>query len=402
MMKTSWENVRILLALSTAAIFLIYYISALPGYWNFTTLRLPDGLPIAPDFSNFWAASKLALSGKPLLAYNADYVSEIERQFLGTQHPISAFYYPPIFLLIVLPLGLMSYLPALTIWLGVTLLLYILVLIKISPHKLLIPFLVLFPGIYANFVFGQNAFLSGFLLGAGLLLLDYSPLIAGCFLGFLCYKPQFILLILIALLAGRYWKALIATVATSILLSIISAIVFGPEIWVAYFKIMSIPMSLLETGRVALSIMPSFFAATLSAGFNVKAAYLIQTIVMVMVLMGVVWVWWKKDTLALRGTILILGLLLFTPYAHIYELAILALPLCWLWEDGPTNAVLLGEFLLLLCTWLMPFYIQFLWFHLDIFQGKLQIGPPVLLLFFLFTLIKSFIQPKRTLISDEV
>lgn len=395
------ENLRILIALIIAAIFLNFYISTFPGAWNFTTLRLPDGRPIALDFSNFWAASKLALSGKPLLVYNNNALYEVENQFLGTHHPISAFYYPPVFLLIVLPLGLMSYISSLSVWLGVSLLLYILVLIMISPKKLLIPFFLIFPGIYINAVFGQNAFLTGFLLGGGLLLMNNSPIIAGFLLGFLCYKPQFIALISIALLLGRYWRVLIATLTTTILLSIISALVFGPKMWVTYFKIMPIPMKLLEMGQTAWCIMPTFFAATLSAGFSVTAAYLVQAIVIAIVLVGVGWIWGKTDNLALQRAILVLGLLLFTPYAHVYELALLALPLCWLWEDGISNGWLPGEFLLLLCAWLTPFFLSFIWFSVEIFNGKLQIGPLVLMMLFLLCLIKWFIRRKPTLISDE-
>lgn len=164
---------------------------------------------------------------------------------------------------------------------------------------------------------------------------------------------------------------------------------FGYGVWIAYFRVLSIPMHLLEMGAAAWSCMPTFFAATLSAGFGVKAAFLVQSVMMLLVLGGVAWIWMKKANLAMRGSILTLGVLLFTPYLFIYDLAILALPLCWLWEDGRVQGRLPGELILLLCGWLLPFAVPIVWNKVDIFYGKLQIGPVVLLVLFLLTLIKE-------------
>jgi alpha-1,2-mannosyltransferase len=392
----SWHNgerATVIGGLIIAGIFLAFYIFLVPVIWDFNTLRMNNGLPLAADFSNFWAASKLALSGKPALAYNVNELHGLELKILGAQHhQFSGFYYPPVFLLIVLPLSFMPYLLSFSMWIGITLLLYIIVLSRISPHPILLPIMIIFPGIFENFLFGQNGYLSGMLLGGGLLLLDSSPLLAGCLIGFLCYKPQFIMLVLFALLMGRYWKTIVGAVVTSLALLCFSYIVFGYEVWLAYFRVMSVPMKLLEIGLAAWSIMPTFFAATLSAGFSVKAAYLVQGVVMLVVLSGVAWVWKKKDSLPLRGAVLTLGVLLFTPYAYTYDLAMLALPLGWLWEDGRLHGRLPGELILLLCGWVMPLAMSIIWNDVNIFHGKLQIGPMVILALFFFALIKEKIQ----------
>ena len=271
----------------------------------------------------------------------------------------------------------------------VLLLLYIYSCCIGSLHILiLLPLIVYFPGMFENFIFGQNGFLCGIFLGSGLLLLDSSPLAAGILFGLLSFKPHFFILVLIAFIFGRYWKALIGTIITTIALSLISLLVFGPGVWSAYLNTMSIPMHLLEMGAAAWSIMPTFFAATLSLGFGVRAAYLVQGLAMLMVLTGVAWVWMRKANLALRGSVLTLGLLLFTPYAFIYDLSLLALPLCWLWEEGHVRGRLPGELILLLCGWLMPFAAPLLWNPVNIFDGKLQIGPVVLLALFLLSLAR--------------
>ena len=123
---------------------------------------------------------------------------------------------------------------------------------------------------------------------------------------------------------------------------------------------------------IRIDALVTFFAATLSAGFDVKAAYLVQGMVMLVVIGGVAWVWMSKTNLALRGSVLTLSLLMFTPYAFIHELALMALPLGWLWEDGRVRGRLPGELMLLLFGWLMPFTVSLIWDSVNILHGKLQ------------------------------
>ena len=95
---------------------------------DFSTLRSADGLPLAPDFANYWAASKLALSGKAALAYNINELHEVEQQFFGTHHYYGCgWYYPPFALFWALPLGLMPYVTSLVVWTVVPLVIYTIV-----------------------------------------------------------------------------------------------------------------------------------------------------------------------------------------------------------------------------------------------------------------------------------
>ena len=215
------------------------------------------------------------------------------------------------------------------------------------------------------------------------------PVAAGCLFAFLCYKPQFIILIFPALICGRYWKTLVGTFTTSLLMLLTSIMAFGYQVWIEYFQVMSIPMKQLETGMAQWTIMPTFFAAVLSAGFGVKAAYLVQGVIMMAVVAGVSWVWCQKTSIAIRGAALVLGTLLFTPYATIYDLAILALPLGWLWEEGRLKGRLPGELILLLFGWLLPIAAPLLWERINFLNGKLQIGPVILLALFLLSLAKA-------------
>ena len=56
---------------------------------------------------------------------------------------------------------------------------------------------------FVNVGHGQNGFLTAALLGGALHWLDRRPWLAGVLIGCLAYKPQFGVLIPVALLAGR-------------------------------------------------------------------------------------------------------------------------------------------------------------------------------------------------------
>ncbi len=227
-------------------------------------------------------------------------------------------------------------------------------------------------------------------MGGGLLLLDGWPLAAGCLFGLMTYKPHLVILVFPALMLARRWKAFTAAVATSLLLIFISVAVFGYQLWLTFFQAMAFPAREVAMGSAPWRIMPTFFVAVRAAGGGVTAAYLIQGVVMLAVAAGVAWVWRKPAApLASRGTVLVLGALLFTPYEFGSDLAVLALPLGWLWEEGRRRGRLPGELLLLLLGWLAPAAAPMVYTWINLFQGHLQIGPVILAALFLLSLGKA-------------
>ena len=68
----------------------------------------------------------------------------------------------------------------------------------------------------------------------GLRLLDRSPAAAGILLGLAGYKPQIWVLVPLALLAARQWRALAWTAGTVAVLSLASLGVFGLDFWLAF------------------------------------------------------------------------------------------------------------------------------------------------------------------------
>lgn len=322
-----------------------------PGYTDLM------GNPVGCDFVLFWSAAQLARAGTPAAAYSIDRLHPVEERAVGASIPRFPWVYPPTFLLLLLPLAWLSYPAALIAWLGMSLYGVFRVIRGIAPHSL-VPWLFLaFPGVVINFFAGQNAFLSTALLGGGLLLVDRHPWLAGCLLGLLSYKPQLAVLIPVALVAGRQWRALGGAAAATASLALASLFFLGSDPWVAFFA------SLPEVSRIATDAgfrlkMVTFYPAALSLGAGMVTAGLLQGLAALGAAAAVVWAWSRKLPMALRGSLLAMGILLGTPYALEYDLTLLALAFAWLGWEEYTRRRIQGEAFLMAC-WAGLFFAGF-------------------------------------------
>ena len=290
----------------------------------------------------------------PASVYDLAQFHQATSQIAG--HSVLApWFYPPTFLLLVAPLALLSYYAALACWLSLGLGAYSLVVWRIAPHPTALWLALAFPATLTNLSYGQNGLFSTALIGGGMLLLNSSPILAGIFLGLLSYKPNFFILIPVALIAGRHWRALGATLISALILAISSVLVFGWEPWAAYWSVRHIPMEAVEHGIASLKIMPTVFAATRMAGGSLTGAYLLQGVAAAASLSAVIWIWSRKTPMAIRVSVLILGSLLFTPYGSEYELVRLAIPLAWIGWEGFTRGWLPREKTFLILGWFTPY-----------------------------------------------
>ena len=345
------------IAVALLCICLIFYIAEIkstwiPKLWGESPVSYKINKYIGTEFRMFWTGSYMALHGELSNIYNNDKFEAAEMRLTGTEKG-HVWLYPPPFLFMVLPLSLLPYLPSLALWLAVTLSCYLLILRRICPQPHVIFWMVFFPGIASNFLVGHNGFLSGMLLGGGLLFINSSPVLSGIFFGLSFYKPQLGVLIPLALLAGRRWNILGLTASSAAGIGIASALIFGPNTWIEFWRNLPIAAKLTDIPWF-WDRMPTIYAAARAAGSGTLIAWTLQGIMMLGVMAGVYWVWSGKDRPASRASILILGILLFTRYAFIYDYAILAIPLAWLWQEGQTTGWLSLEKPLLLYSWVMP------------------------------------------------
>jgi alpha-1,2-mannosyltransferase len=316
-------------------------------------LIVPLSAPASTDFVSFYAAGTLADAGTPELAYDqpAHYAAEERATEAGIQYRF--FYYPPVFLLLCAALARLPYMAAFLIFEAVTLAFYLVVGRAILGERgwaVLVPLLA-FPAVFWTLGLGQNAFLTAALFGAGTLYIDRRPLLAGLLLGALCYKPHFGLLVPLALVAGRRWRAFGAAFASAAALSGLSLILFGWETWHDFLAAAAGSHATYESGRVALGGFVSPFGAVLLLGGTRAAAYAVQAITTLTAGLLVAVVWRHGLSLPIRAATLAAATLVAIPVVIVYDLMLAAIAAAWLIRDESglpawEKVVLAGLFIL--------------------------------------------------------
>ncbi|MDP2316088.1 MAG: glycosyltransferase family 87 protein [Pseudomonadota bacterium] len=337
-------------------IFLALYVT-IGGWWLFTGSGLLDrsGKPIGVDFVTFWAASSLALQGEAAGAWNLVRITAVERAVIGAEIPPYAFHYPPTFLLFLAPLALLAYPYALLAWWSATVAAFLSVVRRIAPTPVTAGLALAFPGFFQNIIQGQNGAFTAALLGAGLLEVDRRPLVGGALLGMLSYKPHLAPLVGLALLAGRRWRALGAAVVTALVAAGVSALVFGPEAWVAFRGNVPFALRVLETeGVLPWFRMPTVQVAAMLLGAPPPVARIAQGVSTLVAAILVARVWGQGASLAARASVLACAAILATPFAFDYDLAVLAIPVAFLGYDRWKNGWQRGERPLLVAAWAAP------------------------------------------------
>ena len=292
------------------------------------------GKPLGTDFASFWTASQLALEGTPAKAYDVGVHHARQAALFGRDLGYAAFFYPPMFLLICLPLALAPYFVSLALWLGASGLAYWRMIRAWLGERLgALPALA-FPAVFLNIGHGQNAFLSAALFGAGALWLERRPWLAGLCLGALVYKPHLGLLIPLALVASGRWKTIAAAGATAAALAAVSLAIFGADTWRAFLAHAGLARAALEQGLVGDAKMQSAFAAVRLLGGPVGLAYGVQAATAALAAAALLWLQRRAPRGPAEGPALAAAALLASPFVLDYDLLLLAVPLAWLAREG--------------------------------------------------------------------
>ena len=368
---------------------------AVAGWLAFSHRGLdPTGKPLGTDFLSFWAASKLALAGHPASVYQPAVHAAAQRAvFGGADVGYAAFFYPPVFLLICLPLAVLPYLASLGAWLALTGAACWLTIRRWLGRSEWMMAALAFPATFFNLGHGQNAFLTTALFGGGGLLLSRRPFLAGACFGALIFKPHLGLLIPVALLAGRQWKAIAGAVASAAALTALSLLAFGWETWAGFLATSKLARAALEQELVGSAKMQSVFAAVRLWHGPVAGAYALQALMALAAAAAVGIVFHSRRNDQGAAAALIAGTLLASPFLLDYDLMLMAVPLAWLFSQGVSEGFRPWEKTGLMAAFLLPAVSRMLATDLDI-----PIGPPVLAMLFLLVLRRVWdAEPQRAM-----
>jgi hypothetical protein len=293
------------------------------------------GRPFGDDFINFWSGPVLAWHHHATDIYNGAAFHAFQQSVVGGQLDTYHYSYPPMLLVLTVPLALIPYVPALALWISAGWFAFYRALRLAMPEGRVFLLALATPAVFVNAVGGQNGTWTAALFGGGLGLLDRRPIIAGGLLGLLIYKPHLGILIPVALLAGRRWQACAAAAATAGGLIAVSLIWLGPDIFGDYLRqIAWLRHVILEDGTGVWHRMLSVFVMARRFGAGVQTAYLLQMFVAGLAALAVAAIWFRDASFGVRNAVLILGTCLATPYLQDYDLVFGALVVAWLWQDA--------------------------------------------------------------------
>ena len=337
---------RLLLA-ATLVLALVWIVAARGGVD-------PAGKPLGTDFASFYTASQLTLAGRAADAYHVAAHWAAQKALFGPTVGYSAFFYPPPFLIVCLPLALVPYFAALIAWLAATGFAYWRVLRAWAGPRFDAAALLAFPAFLVNAGHGQNGFLSAALIGAGALCLNRRPVIAGLLFGALVGKPQLALMIPIGLIAARRWTTLVVAAASAAALSAASFAIWGDAVWRGFFDAAPLARAALERHLVGDEKMQSAFAAVRLLHGPLALAYATQAAVALVAAAALIRLQRRDFRGPTEAPALIAASLLASPFMLDYDLTLLAFPLAYLARQGLERGFAPFEKTILILAYLLP------------------------------------------------
>jgi hypothetical protein len=342
----------------------------------------PDGKPIGIDFVAYWAAARLALHGQWQGLYTNAVIEPFERAHVVLSEPgYLAFFYPPPFLLLCLPLGLLPYAGALLVFIAAQAALLWTALRRILPGPQFVLPIVAFPGFVMDVLSGQNGGLTASCFAGAMIYLDSRPLLGGACLGALVYKPQMALAVPVALLAARRFRATAAAGVTAAGLCVLSYVAMGSGPWRGFLANAGLARFDLEHRAQKWRMMDSFYADLRLSGASLAVGYAGQILLAAAALVILAKLCWRRPGATPEGAALAATALLVTPFLYDYDFVVLAGALAWLTASAARDGLQRGEAVILPILYLLP---------LSIFAVRngfaMPLAPPFVLLALLLIL----------------
>ncbi|WP_257170241.1 glycosyltransferase family 87 protein [Bradyrhizobium sp. SRS-191] len=288
--------------------------------------------PAFGDFFGLWSFGKFAaLSGAGIYdpVALARYQQTLDPALGGGGFPYP---YPPTFLLVLIPLGMLALPVAYVCWISVTFALYGLATLGRDWRSLSGLALLAAPTTLINAITGQNGFLSAALLIGGLRLLARHPVIAGSLLGLLAYKPQFVLLMPVVLLASRNWRAILSAVAMTAIVGVVTSAAIDPLIWLQWITGFPSYQAQLGANQASLDhMMPTVIAGLHALGAPPPVGVVIQLVLSCSIVV-MVWDAWRRGMTDQAIALVAVGSVLATPYAMIYDMPMVAAGIAIHWK----------------------------------------------------------------------
>jgi hypothetical protein len=325
------------------------------------------------DFFSIWSFARFSLVSSASEIYDNSRLLYFQMD-LGAVPRERPYAYPPSFLLMILPLGFLSFPLAFAIWNIFTFSIYFVASFYRRWRASAILLLTLSPATLQNLFTGQTGFLSAAFILGGFRLATSRPILSGTLFGLASFKPTLGILIPIALISARAWRALVAAVVTVAILAVVSSFAFAWSIWLVWLA--KLPSHAYWAAVVPDNFKPTVMANLTFIGTDVMLARTVQIAVAALVAV-VMWGCFRRGVTLLATAALLVGSILATPYAFLYDLPIVtnAVLMFMRHKDETHRFLTIPEAAILLLSLLVPLI------TLETWRPAMFRSVPLLLLF---------------------
>jgi hypothetical protein len=320
---------------------------------------------LGTDFMVFWGGARWFFDGHLAALFDGyrftAYLNATFAHVLSKPLPFRPWVYPPTYLLLLLPFGLLPFVLSYAVFEAASALLLAAVIGRGADEPtnraMVIAAALLSPAAAVNVASGQNAFLIAALIVGGFRLLPRWPLAGGAVLGLLTVKPQFCLLVPIAIVAKRDWRALSGFVLGGLALALATAPIFGVDCWRHWLHLAtsySDPHSQwVQFGRLWGD---SVYAGLIALGLPESVANGGQYVA---ILAGAALTWstFRRDLGADRKIAIFLACtILAAPHSSLHDTVLLALAVALWAAEVAQEPIPLAIWNLALALWLAPLF----------------------------------------------
>jgi alpha-1,2-mannosyltransferase len=331
-----------------------------------TTIPYPgkiglDYNTLGTDWMVFYGAIRSVLDGNAALIFDGDRFTDfLNTTFAGLlSSPLDfrPWAYPPSFLVMLLPFAGLGFLGSYVAFQLATgaLLARTLLASTAVPSPILLVAVLACPASAINAINGQAVFLVAALIVGGFGLLERRPWLGGLVLGLLTFKPQFCVLVPIALIAAGQWRALLASGVSALAMVIASGWMFGWELWLRWLPLIIENFISPSEKWIAYGRMwgHSVYACAVLLGVSARLASWIQLLAMLGAAVSVVIAFRSRLGTREKTAVFLAATVLAAPHSGPYDVTLLVIAAAF-WLMSRAAPVPLWCWTLAFMVWLLP------------------------------------------------
>lgn len=333
-----------------------------------TTIPYPgkiglDYNTLGTDWMVFYGAIRSVLDGHAPLIFDGnrftDFLNATFADWLSKPLDFRPWAYPPSFLLLLLPFAPLGFFGSYLAFQVVTAGLMAIALRSSvggsASSGALLAMALLCPASAINVIDGQVVFLVAALIVGGLGLLGSRPVLGGLTLGLLTFKPQFCVLVPLALIAAGQWRAFLATGLSALAMAVASGVIFGWELWFRWFPLIVGNLirpdeKWIEYGRMWGN---SIYTCAILLGAPQRLASGIQLLATLIAAVSVILAFRSRLSTKEKTAVFLAATVLAAPHSGPYDASLLVIAAAyWLMARGPLQP--LWCWTLAFMIWLVP------------------------------------------------